>query len=35
MKNFEKLCQYLKDNDNNPQTVIILIEILLKSKGLK
>lgn len=34
MKNFEKLCQYLKDNDINPQAVIILIEILLKSKGL-
>ncbi len=32
MQNFEKLCQYLKDNEISPAAVIILIKILLKSK---
>lgn len=34
MQNFEKLCQYLKDNNIDPKAVLILIEILLKSKDI-
>ena len=30
MPNFEKLCQYLKDNDIELSSVLILIKILLK-----
>lgn len=33
MQNFIKLCQYLEDNEIDPLTVIMLIEILLKSKN--
>lgn len=30
MPNFEKLCQYLKDNDIELYSVLILVKILLK-----
>lgn len=30
MSNFEKLCQYLKDNDIELSSVLILVKILLK-----
>lgn len=29
MSNFEKLCQYLKDNDIELSSVLILVKILL------
>ena len=32
MPNFEKLRQYLKDNEIDPIAVLVLIQILLKDK---
>lgn len=33
MSNFEKICQYLKDNDIELSSVLILIKILLKDNN--
>ena len=32
MQNFEKLRQYLKDNEIDPIAVLVLIKILIKDK---